>query len=361
MFKGKPVLCPFCQSPVAPPRDLGFQYGDFEAGFCECGAVYVSDVTGYNRGAAFVEALLLACGGDWDLAWELVPEEDYQEEILEHYDQKLHLLFHEDPERPARGVLYFLRLADDVRGVSKDRLEEIRQQRQRPFRPPEGFRPKRLTRQEAERLLREGKRQELLLLARYQPLNLRVFQKLLYSADLELRWQAVMLLGEAASEVLAEKPEIVADLVKRLIYASADSAASAWGALETVGEIIRRAPERFGLFVKNLFAFLKYPEFRPAALFALGRIGETHPQLLRREPALKLLDLLEDKGPETRAMAAWAIGQIGLFEAKPKLSELLQDQTPVRFFDPAEGRLREVTVGEMAQRAMERLLRGKDD
>ncbi len=359
MFKGKPVLCPFCQSPVAPPQNLGFQYSDFDAGFCECGAVYVSDVTGFNRGAAFVEALLLACGGDWDLAWELVPEEDYEERVLEHYDQKLHLLFHEDPERPAQGVLYFLRLADDVRGISRENLEEIRKQRKR-SQPPADFRPRRLSRQEAERLLREGKRRELLLLSRYQPLNLRVLQKLLYSADLELRWQAVMLLGEAAYEVLAERPEIVADLVKRLIYASADSAASAWGALETVGEIIRRAPERFGLFVKNLFAFLKYPEFRPAALFALGRIGEAQPQLIRREPALKLLEFLKDEDPETRAQAAWAVGKIGLFEAQPALSSLLEDRSPVTLFEPEEGKVLETTVGEVAQKALHLLSRGKD-
>jgi len=282
--------------------------------------------------------------------------------VLEHYDQRLHRLFHEDldPENPVRGVLYFLKLADDVRGIKRENLEEIRKRRKR-AKMPEGFRPRRLSRQEAERLLREGKRQELLLLTRYQPLNLRVLQKLLYSADPKLRWQAVMLLGEAASEVLAERPEMVADLVKRLIYASADSAASAWGALETVGEIVRRAPERFGLYVKNLFAFLKYPEFRSAALFALGRIGEVEPQLLRREPVLKLLEFLEDESPETRARAAWAVGKMGLFEAEPKLKALLEDQTPVLFFDPDRDDLLEVTVGEVARKALEDLSRGKDE
>ena len=162
----------------------------------------------------------------------------------------------------------------------------------------------------------------------------------------------MLLLGEAASEVLDHRPEMIADLVKRLIYASADSAASAWGALETVGEIIRRAPERFGLFVRNLFAFLKYPEFRPAALWALGRIGELHPQLIRKEPIFKLLDFYADSNPSTRGIWAWAIGKIGLFEAKGLLENLLQDEEKLLFFRPETKTLEETTVATLAQEAL---------
>ena len=356
MHKGKPVLCPFCQRPVAPPRNLGFQYSDFDAGLCECGAVYVSDVTGHNRGAAFVEALILACHGDWDLAWELLPEEDYREYILEHYDQKRHLVFHEPTERSPHGILYFLKLAEDLQGISAEKLAQIKAQRPRPSSLPKG---RRLRRQEAEKLLKEGKTEELLLLCRAQPLNLRVLQKLLYSADLLLRWQTVVLLGKAASEVVQDHPDVVADMVKRLIYASADSAASAWGALETVGEIIRHLPERFGLFVKNLFAFLKYPEFRPAALWALGRIGERNSQLIRKEPALKLLELFQDKDPMTRGLAAWAAGKIGLFEARPHLEALREDQASVSVFLPEKG-LKETTVSQLALEALKKLKEGKD-
>ena len=355
MHKGKPVLCPFCQRAVEPPRNLGFQYSDFDAGLCECGAVYVSDVTGYNRGAAFVEALLLACNGDWDLAWELTPEEDYREYILENYDQKAHQVFHEPTERPPRGILYFLKLADDLQGISAPKLAEVKSRREKPVILPKA---RRLRRPEAERLLQEGKEKELLLLCRAQPLNLRVLQKLLYSADPRLRWHTVLLLGEAAKEMAQEQPDVIADMVKRLIYASADSAASAWGALETVGEIIRHLPERFGLFVKNLFAFLKYPEFRPAALWALGRIGEAHPQLIRREPALKLLDLFQDANPQTRGAVAWAAGKMGLFEARPLLEGLVEDQSKVSFFRPETKTLEETTVAELAQEALKNLKRG---
>ncbi len=148
---------------------------------------------------------------------------------------------------------------------------------------------------------------------------------------------------------------MIADLVKRLIYASADSAASAWGALETVGEIIRHAPERFGLFVKNLFAFLKYPEFRPAALWALARIGEREPLLVRREPALKILSFLEDKNPQTKAMAILACEKIGLREAAPKLRELLAEESEVEIFNPEGEELKRVKIGDLARQALDQL------
>ncbi len=353
MQKAKPVTCPFCGRLVAPPQNLGFQFSDFDAGFCDCGAVYVSDVTGHNQGAAFMEALLLACGGNWELAWELSPEEDYQEYVLEHYDQKSHQIIREKGPSPSiRGVLYFLRLADDIRGLSAEKIAKLKAEKRKAPEPPRDFKPRRLSRQEAEKLLAAGDFSELLLQARYQPLNLRTYQKLLYHADPALRWKAVLLLGRAAKEVLKTRPEMIADLVKRLIYASADSAASAWGALETVGEIIRFAPERFGLFVKNLFAFLKYPEFRPAALWALARIGEKEPSLIRREPALKLLAFLKDENPQTRAMAIYACSQIGLHEAAPEIKDLLSDLNEVKFFDPESLELKHLLIRDLAQEAL---------
>ena len=357
MRKVKPATCPFCGRLVDPPTNLGFQFADFDAGFCECGAVYVSDVTGHNQGAAFMEALILACGGNWELAWELTPEEDYQEFILEHYDQRSHQIIQETGEpSPYRGVLYFLRLADDLRGLSAEKIAKLKAERRKKEEgPPPGFTPRRLRRPEAERLLREGKTEELLLHGQHEPLNLRTYQKLLYHADPLLRWKAVLLLGEVASRLVKSRPDLIADLVKRLIYASADSAASAWGALETVGEIIRHHPERFGLFVKNLFAFLKYPEYRPAALWALGRIGEREPGLIRREPALLLLRFLEDKDANTRAAAVYACGLIGLKEALPKLEDLLSDQAAVEFFDPEEETLKTTTVGALASEAISKL------
>ncbi len=347
------VTCPFCGRPVEPPRNLGFQTSDFDAGICECGAVYVSDVTGYNQGAAFVEALVLACGGNWDMAWELSPEEDYKEIVFEGYDQHKHVIYseREKRERNIRGVLYFLKLAEDIKDLSITQLQKLRAERKN--KPTPNPPSRRLSRAEAEKLIYQGKEKELLLLCQGQPINLRILQKVLYSADPLLRWHTVILLGKATHCLLKDRPEIVVDLIKRLIYASADSAASAWGALETVGEIIRHAPERFGIFVRNLLAFLKYPEYRPGALWALGRIGEKNPELLRRERILALIRLLEDKDPTTRGLCAWVMGRARIIEGEKSLEKLLDDQNKINIYLPEKRRLQETTVGELAREALE--------
>ncbi|MBX6422087.1 DVU0298 family protein [Thermosulfurimonas sp. F29] len=340
--------CPFCGQPVAPPRNLGFQFADLDAGFCGCGAVYVSDVTGYNRGAAFAEALFLATGGRWELAWDLMPGEDYQESVLERYDQVTHQIVPEGhlEGRRVSGVLYFVRLAEDLRNLGNESLEAVRRRRRQSI---PAARARKLRRPEAETLVAEGRFEEILELCRAQPLNLRVLQKLLYHPDRALRLRTVKYLGELARNLADEIPEALADLVKRLLYASADSAASAWGALEAVGEIVRALPERFGLYVRNLMAFLPYPEFRPAALFALWRIGEKHPELLRREKAFGLLRYLSDENPEVRGLTLLILRALGLREAAPEILPLSQDESEFEVYLPEEERFVTLQVGRLAQ------------
>jgi len=340
--------CPFCGQPVAPPQNLGFQFADLDAGFCGCGAVYVSDVTGYNRGAAFVEALFLATGGRWELAWDLIPGEDYREALLEHYDQVTHQIVPEGhlEGRRISGVLYFVKLADDLRDLGKESLEAIRARRKR---RSSTARPRKLRRPEAERLVIEGRLEEILELCRLQPLNLRVLQKLLYHPDRRLRLRTVKYLGEIATHLADEIPEALADLVKRLLYASADSAASAWGALEAVGEIVRALPERFGLYVRNIMAFLAYPEFRPGALFALWRIAEKHPELLRREGALGLLKYLSDDDPEVRGFILLILRALGLRETVREVLPLREDQSEFEVYLPEEDRFATFRIDALAR------------
>ena len=83
--------CPFCGMSVGRPgyaQERSMR--EFPLGRCECGAVYVSETTGHNVGAAMVECLVNACGGNWDLAWDLLPEDDYLTGQLDNYDEVTH-------------------------------------------------------------------------------------------------------------------------------------------------------------------------------------------------------------------------------------------------------------------------------
>lgn len=75
----KILTCPFCSAPVGDTQEIRTRFGNtFDGGICRCGAVYVYDRSGHNMGEAYVDALTFACRGDWDLAWSLIPDVDYE-------------------------------------------------------------------------------------------------------------------------------------------------------------------------------------------------------------------------------------------------------------------------------------------
>ncbi len=343
----KPAVCPFCGRIIKKPEILPVGFSDFEAGICECGAVYVCDVTGHNRGSAFVEALLIACAGDWDLAWDLDPDTDYKEIWIENYDLETNTILEPSPDQKnfARGVLCFLKLAGDIRELKDPALRELLK-KEDPFSGLPSVDKKKLSRKEMEKLI---EKQELELLTAYhlkEPLNLNVIQKLLYHPDPVFRKKVACIIGKICEKMEKIYPEKIIDFIKRLLYASADSAASAWGALEAVGEIIRNTGERYSIFLKNLFAFLDFPEFRPSVLYAFYRISEKHPELLKKESYLKLVDLLENVTPEEQGLIILIFSNLGSREVKSAFSGL-NPEKKLKIFDYSSFQFKEVTLGEL--------------
>ncbi|MBA4371578.1 MAG: hypothetical protein C0402_01810 [Thermodesulfovibrio sp.] len=77
--KGTGLRCPFCEEPVGALQEITARFGNtFTGGKCSCGAVFVYDGSGHNLGDAYVDGLAYACDNDFDKAWSLVPEEDYE-------------------------------------------------------------------------------------------------------------------------------------------------------------------------------------------------------------------------------------------------------------------------------------------
>jgi len=102
------LRCPFCDRPIDEPQDMMSRFGNtITGGRCACSAVYVYDRTGHNMGDAYVDVLNLACEGDLDKAWSLVPDEDY--EIMElTYNTRRHTFGREAVTRgkPSPGFLF---------------------------------------------------------------------------------------------------------------------------------------------------------------------------------------------------------------------------------------------------------------
>lgn len=77
--------CPFCNNVLDDPQEIKTDIGStFSGGRCACGAVFAYDRSGHNLGEAYVDVLAYACNYDWDRAWSLVPEEDYEIRELSH-------------------------------------------------------------------------------------------------------------------------------------------------------------------------------------------------------------------------------------------------------------------------------------
>ncbi len=114
--------CPFCGQKVGKATDSPERkMHEFSIGECQCGAVYSCDATGHNVGAAMVETLVYACGGNAEYAWELLPEDDYLTGRIENYDEQHHQVFESGnvDGRSVRGVLFFVRLHAELPGGDK--------------------------------------------------------------------------------------------------------------------------------------------------------------------------------------------------------------------------------------------------
>lgn len=328
----KPPQCPFCGNFISKPSFLPIGFSDYEAGICGCGAVYVVDETGFSRGAVFLEALLIACGGDLELALSLIPDEDYREIWLENYDPQTHTIPGEPvyEGRKIRGALCFIKLAEDLEELkAKERdktlvkencfkLEELEKETFQSYK-------KRLSRKEAEALLSENRFSELLAYTLAEPLNLNTLQKILYHPEEILRKKGAYLMGLIAKNLYQRDPQRILELIKRLIYASADSAASPWGALEAVGEIIRETGNIYSTFIKNLFGFLSFPEYEIPTLYALMRIAEKNPEAIKKGPYLRLLNLFPKVEAKSQALIVQIFTHLKAIELLSYREKLLHE------------------------------------
>jgi hypothetical protein len=338
-----PPTCPFCGRVIAKPTYLPIGFSDLEAGICECGSIYVCDVTGFNRGAAFVEALFIACAGDWDLAWNLEYDEDYKEIWIENYDLPSHSIMPSSEKK--RGALCFLKLSEEIREAKELKLKKLLDKSNQEIPKVE---KRKLSKNEIKDLIENGKTSLLIAYHIAEPLNLNIFQKLLYYPEITFRKRAIVVLGEVAKVLVNIYPEKVLELLKRLIYASADSAASAWGSLEAVGEIIGNTEDRFSIFVKNLLAFMNYPEYRPHVLYALYRIAEKNPQILKQHSYLKLLNYLEGSPPEIQGLILKIFEKLNAKEILPYLN-ILDPEKDFEFFNYETFSLERVFLKELIE------------
>ncbi|MBN2061962.1 MAG: PBS lyase [Deltaproteobacteria bacterium] len=356
-FFGRDIInkpsCPFCGTLIQKPRErITRMPNEMPVGACSCGAVYACDVTGHNLGTAMIEALVFGCNGDWDLAWGLLPEDDYLEKLVEHYDLETHLIVHSGVYggRRIAGTLYFIRLHQDIREVTE---EGTKRQLDRALEVSSGQRAKRgkksFTKKEVEELVKDYQIAPLLSMAREDERIIRDIQRLLYAVDKQLRWRAADAMGKVSAVIAEKYPDFISKLLQRLFTAIMDTAASSWGSLDAIGEIIRNSPEQFAGYLPHLYQFMRDRSLLAGTLRSLGRISEKSPHLIRNK-AFHFIPLLHDHDPDIRGYSAILLGNLVAHEAKEDLTNLVNDTGDVEIY--GEGNVKKSTLGQLATEAL---------
>ena len=359
--------CPFCGIDIGRPTfGQERKMREFPMGRCDCGAVYVAEATGHNVGAAMVECLVNACGGNWDLAWDLLPEDDYLTGQIDDYDDVTHQVVQKRnlDGRAVRGVLYFVRLHRDMaqlaaRYAKKHGMEasaagglDADDGKVKTVRQLDPKRKRlRADKQSVQRLVDQEDVDGLVALYLDDRKTLRFFQRMLYAPDSAQRYKNAWILGQVCGEGAVLEPGPTADLLHRLFEACADSAASSWGMVEGIGAIIANRPDIYGAFTRHLFAYIGDPGTREAVLWGLVEIAAVRPDLIRALPFYSLFPVLVHEEPVLRALTLRLLGRIQAKEAAMQIMGLTHDATPVTI--PDQGRLYSTTVAELAAEALQ--------
>jgi len=348
--------CPFCGLPVEKPKELATRKpGEMPVGMCSCGAVYACDETGHNLGAALIEALLFGCNMDWDLAWGLVADEDYKQEIVENYDFSTHLVIPSGTyEGRKTGALYFIRLHQEVQEVTaqgaRNRLDSAAPEKSKAW--VKHSSAKRMSKKEVEEKVKAYQIDSILDAARNDNKVIRYLQRLLYSGDNLLRHRAAEALGGACAVVGENDPGIVSKLLQGLFYSLTDTAAFPLGAFEAIGEIIAQRPDLYGGYTSQLYQFTGDVNRRIDALKALGRISITQGAFIRKH-TLYFFAFLEDPDPSVRGYTAWLMGNLGAHEARKDIEKLLDEPHELEIYET--GNIRIMPVSEIAKEALNKL------
>lgn len=344
--------CPFCTSLLEPPAEN--QSREMPMGSCTCGAVYICDVTGHNLGSALVDAIVRACNGDSDKAWNLLPEEDYLERQVKDYDLETHRIVHGGVYQGRRisGTLLFIRL----KGPAESKMEPEApgaQATKGVSRLPDGKAKARpLSKEEVEAFVASYDLEPLLAAAEGEKRILRNLKRLLYSPDELLRRKAAEALGRVSAVVSCTDPEAVSRLLQELFSSVTDTAASTWGAIDAIGEIIRFQPDAYSSLIPRLAQLSRDRSLIEDLLRALVTIGHARPDVLHMNPS-HLIQLLEDHEPRIQGYAAILIGQLKLNEAKADLERLRDSRAEMTVY--RDGASHNKTVGRLAAEALAKI------
>lgn len=176
---------------------------------------------------------------------------------------------------------------------------------------------------------------------------------LTYDRKSIISYHAIEAFGIVSKEIAKTKPEIVRNAVGRLLWMIRDeSGGIGWSSPEMLGEIVRNNPELFSDVAPVIMSFLDEEMLASGVLIAAGRIGEVSPELIAHAIPL-IITYFHNPQPELRGIAAWALGRMRVLEAESELEKLKNDSSRIAIYE--KGEMKEKTIGQIAEDALERI------
>ena len=177
--------------------------------------------------------------------------------------------------------------------------------------------------------------------------------------DEEIKWPAVTAMGFLVADLAGRDLERARNILRRMMWSlNEESGGIGWGLPEAMGEILARNEDLAREFARFLVSYLRpegnFLEFEPlqrGVLWAIGRLAESHPQMLQSLGAHSyLLAFLSSPDALARGHAILALGRIGEKESLQALEAYLQDETEIPLYENQE--FRKVRISQLARKAL---------
>ncbi len=140
----------------------------------------------------------------------------------------------------------------------------------------------------------------------------------LCSTEPEIKWRAITALGVVVANLAQDDMESARVVMRRMIWNLNDeSGGIGWGVPETMGEVMARhkglAREYVNILVSYIREdgnFLEHEPLQQGALWGVGRLAQTSPELLQNAVP-HLHPFLSSENATLRGLAAWILGLLG--------------------------------------------------
>jgi HEAT repeat protein len=189
--------------------------------------------------------------------------------------------------------------------------------------------------------------------------------------DPHVRWFAVSCMGEAVARLAAAEMEEARIVMRRFLWSLNDeSGGIGWGAPESLAEVMCRHAGLAEEYVHMLLSYMRedgeeicqngnyieHPLLQRGLLWGVARLSDCRPDLLHERGAgADVLPYLEAEDAITRGLAVLAVGNLQIKAAVPILQRLTGDTASLSLY--REGVFSEITVGPLAQSALEAMNR----